>query len=183
MGRPAAAPEDVGGRALQGPGQGSGPVVGILLFLLLQAAHLEDLCSCPELVAFIPVGKEVNGLAYVVPGILDLKRMTTERSVGWASGGRDANFTVATVSRAPDEGPSPQGSSSLDGWGGYCLPEPSPPAVLSVPSESQALTGCWAHGTDCGRPASHSSPSKGQMVAEQRHKIGIHRVTCIRTRG
>lgn len=35
-------------------------------------SHLEDLGSCLELVALIPVCQEVNGLAHVVSGILDL---------------------------------------------------------------------------------------------------------------
>lgn len=46
---------------------------GELAPLSLQAAHLEDLCSCPELVSLISVVQEVNGLAHVIPGILDLK--------------------------------------------------------------------------------------------------------------
>lgn len=35
-------------------------------------SHLEDLGSCLELVALVPVCQEVNGLAHVVSGILDL---------------------------------------------------------------------------------------------------------------
>lgn len=60
--------------------------------LSLQAAHLKDLCSCPELVALIPVVEEVNGLAHVVSGILDLKTGSTQWSVGWAPAGRGTSF-------------------------------------------------------------------------------------------
>lgn len=63
-----------------------------------EAAHLEDLCSRPELVALIAVGEEVNGLAHVVPGILDLKAGPTERSVGWASAGKGASLRSPMVS-------------------------------------------------------------------------------------
>lgn len=42
----------------------------------LQAAHLEDLSSRPELVALLPAAQEVDGLAHVVPGILDLKTVS-----------------------------------------------------------------------------------------------------------
>lgn len=57
-----------------------------------KAAHLKDLCSRPELVALVPVVEEVNGLAHMVPGILDLKTVSTEWSVGWAPAGRDTRF-------------------------------------------------------------------------------------------
>lgn len=66
--------------------------------LSLRAAYLENLCSCPKLVALIPVVQEVNGLAHMVPGILDLKTAPTEQSVGWAPAGRGASFRAATVS-------------------------------------------------------------------------------------
>lgn len=49
--------------------------VGLVLFGLRgwdNRSHLEDLGSCLELVALIPVCQEVNGLAHVVSGILDL---------------------------------------------------------------------------------------------------------------
>lgn len=64
------------------PGAWSGPGVVNLAPLSLQAAHLKDLCSCPKLVALVPVVEEVNGLAHVVSGILDLKTVSTEWSVG-----------------------------------------------------------------------------------------------------
>lgn len=105
------------------PGAWSGPGVGNLVLLSLLAAHLEDLCSRPELVAFIPVGKEVNGLAYMVPGILDLKTVPIERSVGWASRGRDANFISRWAVPAPVitmRGHSPW----RGGVGTACLPSP-----------------------------------------------------------
>lgn len=65
----------------------------------LQAAHLKDLCSCPELVAVIPVVEKVNGLAHVVPGILDLKTVPALWLVGWDPAGRCARFTTAMVSQ------------------------------------------------------------------------------------
>jgi hypothetical protein len=43
------------------------------------AAHLEDLSTRLELVAFVPVGEEVNGLAHMVPGVLDLKTAQAEQ--------------------------------------------------------------------------------------------------------
>ena len=66
-----------------------------------EVAHLEDLCSRPELVALISVGEEVNGLAHVGPGILDLKAGPTERSVGWALAGKGASLRTPTVSGGP----------------------------------------------------------------------------------
>lgn len=70
----------------------SGPGVVNLAPFSLQAAHLKDLCSRPELVALVSVVEEVNGLAHMVSGILDLKTVSTEWSVGWAPAGRDTRF-------------------------------------------------------------------------------------------
>lgn len=88
--------------------------------------HLKDLCSCPELVALIPAVEEVNGLAHVVPGILDLKTVPTEWLVGWPE----------------PMSPHSEGLSSLEGWVGAACLTPPPQLLASCPG--------WvhAHGTD-----------------------------------
>lgn len=41
--------------------------------MLRREEYLEDFRSCLELVALIPVCQEINSLAHVVPGILNLE--------------------------------------------------------------------------------------------------------------
>lgn len=143
-----------------GSGLGSGPGMGKLAPLSQWAAHLEDLCSRPELVTLIPVGEEVNGLAHVVPGVLDLKTAPTMWSGGWALAGTGTSLRAATVT-----GPPPQGASSSEGRGGCCLPGPHP----TLPPQPSALcpprAGPWLGAALQGQawsPASRRSPSKGE---------------------
>lgn len=67
--------------ALQEPAKTQG-CAGELALWCLRAAHLENLSSRLELVALLPVGQEVNGLAHMVPGVLDLKTAPVQQLPG-----------------------------------------------------------------------------------------------------
>lgn len=101
----------------------------------LQAPHLEDLSSRLELVALFPVGEEVNGLAYVVPGILDLKTQPTQ----WSLSHTLLALALELLLHRASAGPHAHGFlPTLPGWVqcGVCRPGSAP---RSSPSRGETI--------------------------------------------